>query len=148
MDADDLATLCQSCGMCCDGSLFGRARLEADEVAGARRNRLPVIESGTGFDQPCPALGPAPGGGRACSIYDERPRTCRRFVCRLFARHQQEGGSLEPRLASVRRVRELAATLESSGLRPPDFEGERMAGTPAAHAFAELMVLLEDFARA
>jgi hypothetical protein len=148
MDGDELATLCRSCGMCCDGSLFGRVPLEPDEVQGARKNHLPVLASGQGFEQPCPALAGAEGES-GCSVYAERPRACRRFVCRLFEQHAREGGPLEPRLAAVRRVRELAAALEASGLRQPDFDGERMAGTPAADAYTELMLRLgRDFARA
>jgi uncharacterized protein len=148
----DLATLCQSCGMCCDGSLFGVARLEPDEVSGARKNRLPVLDSERGFHQPCPALAPVGDTGegqRGCSIYEERPRACRSFTCRLLARFAREGGPLEPRMAAVRRVRELVAFLDSTGLRPPDFDGERAGGSPAADAFTELMACLErDFARA
>lgn len=155
MDSD-LAILCQSCGFCCDGSLFGRVPLRADEVASARRNRLAVLDSGRAFEQPCTALsvseGPS-GRRQACSIYDERPAACRSFACRLYARHQREGGPLEARLTSVRRVRQLIARLQASGLSPADFDAEPGgASSPdqaAVDAHAELMRLLEDdFARA
>jgi Fe-S-cluster containining protein len=117
----DLETLCQSCGLCCDGSLFGRVDLEPAEVLRARRNHLHVIGSGKAFEQPCAALRAIAAGAderRTCSIYGERPLACRRFTCRLHDRHRREGGPLEPRLAAVRRVRELLAGLEASRRDP------------------------------
>ena len=128
---EDLETLCQSCGLCCDGSLFGLVPLEREEVGVARRHRLHLVDSERGFEQPCSALSP----NGACSIYEERPRACRAFVCRLYDRHRREGGPLEPRLAAVQRVRELLTTLHAKGLGPADL--------------AELQQRLEDdFARA
>jgi Fe-S-cluster containining protein len=118
----ELETLCRACGLCCDGSLFGRVELEPDEVEPARR--LNVL---THFDQPCPALATS-----GCTIYRDRPRSCRRFTCRLYERHRREGGPLDARLAVVRRARALLAGLD------------RAAPVPA-----ELTRLLdEDFARA
>lgn len=130
MGEGDLATLCRSCGLCCDGSLFGRARLDADEVDVARKQRLRVVANGGSFEQRCVAL-----LDRACTIYDDRPRACRSFVCRLYERHRQEGGPLEARLARVRRARELL---------------DHLACSPCgADVPAELTTLLEeDFARA
>jgi Fe-S-cluster containining protein len=127
----DLATLCQSCGLCCDGSLFGLVPLDRDEVALARKNRLHVLESDKGFEQPCAALSES----GACSIYDERPRACDKFICRLYERQRREGGSLEPRLAAVQRVRALITEVRAQGLGASELE--------------ELQKRLEeDFARA
>src|SRR5215472_16937799 len=107
-DGADLERLCQSCGLCCDGSLFGRVGLAPGEVEGARRRGLRVVPSGGSLEQPCAALeASASGRRRTCSIYDERPQSCRAFACRLYERHRLEGGPLEERLAVVRRVREL-----------------------------------------
>jgi Fe-S-cluster containining protein len=152
----DLALLCQSCGLCCDGSLFGFVALEGEELA-LTKHRLRVLPSGKGFEQPCSALtssGPGPGG-YVCSIYEERPIACRRFVCRLYDRHQREGGPIEDRLAVVRRVRFLVATLEGSGFTPADFEAAPSSARPcdesasaARRAYLELTRSLEeDFAR-
>jgi hypothetical protein len=88
------------------------------------------------------------GAARTCAIYDERPVACRRFVCRLYDRHRREGGPLAPRLAAVRRVRELVGSLEAAGLEPADFEAGRPASV-ARETYEELMQRLEeDFARA
>lgn len=125
----ELTTLCQSCGLCCDGSLFGRVDLEAEEVEPARRNRLRVIDSGRAFEQPCAALVPldvsAEAPRRVCSLYEDRPASCRRFVCRLYERFRRGGGPLEPHLAAVRRVRRLLAAIEIEGrLRTPELVDE------------------------
>jgi Fe-S-cluster containining protein len=153
----ELEVLCQSCGLCCDGSLFGRVDLEPEEIEPARRHRLRVLPGARGFEQPCAALarrGPELGR-RCCSIYEERPLACRRFACRLYERHLREGGPIEERLRVVRRVRDLAASLEASGLVPSDFESGPSAGpvdprvARAMPAYLELTRSLEEhFARA
>lgn len=126
----DLHALCRACGMCCDGTLFGRAQLDADEIDVARRLRLRVVQSASSsasFEQRCSAL-----AGDGCTIYDERPRSCRRFVCRLHDRARAGNGSLDEHLGRVRRARELLAHLEESGVVDPELT----------------RLLDEDFARA
>ena len=130
----ELARLCSSCGLCCDGSLFGRVDLASDEVDLARKHRLKVVPSGTSFEQPCSALVRSEGDERSCSIYAERPGSCRRFTCRLLARHRDEGGPLEQRLQVVRHVRRLLVSA-------------RDAEVGSAHADLT-RILEEDFARA
>ena len=133
---DELSMLCQSCGMCCDGSLFDFVRLAPGEAGTARKQRLRVIRGGQAVAQPCVAL--SAGQHRACSVYEGRPRACGAFVCRLYERHRSEGGDLEPRLAAVQRTRALLSELASRKRTPADFDGAR-----------ELVRRLEeDFARA
>ena len=116
--ATDLERLCRACGLCCDGSLFGRVDLEPDEIEPARRRRLTVIPSGKSFEQPCTALVRAEEGGFSCTVYASRPRACDRFVCRLFEEHRTNGGPLETRLAVVRRARSLLAAGSYDELTP------------------------------
>ena len=118
----DLAMLCRSCGLCCDGSLFGRVTLATEEVVPARERHLPVIADGRAFEQPCTGLASVDDAAerRVCSVYRDRPRACRGFVCRLYERHRREGGPLEPRIATVRRVRQLIAGLQASGPTPAE----------------------------
>lgn len=141
--AGDLHALCAACGLCCDGSLFGVGSLEPDEIEPARRLGLRVLRDA--FEQPCVAL-----VDRRCSIYEARPRACRRFRCHLYERHRVEGGPLDERLEAVARVRALLAALEAEGLTPADFTGESARPSPmAAQLFEELVRRLEeDFARA
>ncbi len=136
VDKTSLEHLCQSCGLCCDGSLFDRARLEPDEVGSARKHRLRVVANEGSFEQRCSAL-----VGRACTIYDARPRACHAFTCRLYQRHAREGGSLEARTAIVAHVRALFAELEAGGA-PSDGEENDLR-------VVELVALLkEHFERA
>lgn len=116
MRETELQTLCQACGLCCDGSLFGRVPLLPSEVAAARKHRLLVLPSERAMEQPCPAL-VDDGGSRTCAAYDDRPAACRAFDCALLSRHRAEGGPLAARLASVRRTRALLAAVEASGER-------------------------------
>jgi uncharacterized protein len=113
----DLARLCRSCGLCCDGSLFGVVDLEPREVAVATSRRLRVLPSAKAFEQPCAALASSGAGDdRDCHIYDDRPRSCRRFTCRLYEKHRRDGGPVDECLAAVRRVRALLARIEAPGL--------------------------------
>lgn len=133
----ELGTLCRSCGLCCDGSLFGCVTLDPEELPGARKNRLQVLQRGNAFEQPCSSLSTL-GAQRACSIYSDRPRACRAFTCRLYDRQRHDGGPLEARLESVRRVRALLGLLETTT------DEEALRG-----AIAELTRRIQaDFARA
>ena len=97
------AELCTACGFCCDGRLFSLAPLTADEASWARRRRLPlVMHSGTiSLEQPCGAL-----EGTRCTVYDERPESCRRFVCELLDRVTNGELSLEAAIKHVTAARD------------------------------------------
>lgn len=80
--ARDATRVCLSCGMCCDGTLFDRAPLKANEVEPARASVLKVLQTpdgGHALAQPCAALKTA-----GCSIYEQRPAACRRYECPLL----------------------------------------------------------------
>ena len=81
-DAGD-KNICVSCGLCCSGVLFDRARAAPNETAALAGAGLEVTV-GTGekleFRLPCPQL-----HEKRCSIYERRFDICRTFVCRLLA---------------------------------------------------------------
>lgn len=82
MSAADLAELCRSCGLCCDGTLFTFVRLEPTEAVSARRSGLVVLRRDDGSDalaQRCSAL-----SGCDCTVYEARPGPCRRYECLLL----------------------------------------------------------------
>ncbi len=142
---DELGRLCLACGLCCDGSLFRGAGLLAEEVEPARKRGLAIIDEGKGFAQPCPKLEHAEDEKR-CSMYADRPKACRGFTCKLYVRHRDEGGALEPRLAVVARTRQLLAILEADGLSPRG-AGERsleFQSPETMEAFVELMETIGD----
>ena len=71
--------LCRSCGFCCDGTLFARVRLaDGEDVTGPRLDVV-VDERGRWLRQPCGAL-----DGLDCSMYADRPGTCRTYRCDLL----------------------------------------------------------------
>jgi Fe-S-cluster containining protein len=80
---------CDGCTACCTSSQF--VHIEPDETATLRRipaellfpaPRLPIGHVLMGYDERghCPMLIDG-----ACSIYEDRPRTCRTYDCRIFA---------------------------------------------------------------
>jgi len=95
--------LCQACGFCCDGTLFdGIAVTEADS-AGLARARLPLFRDGgrSTLCLPCPAhVG-------ACTVYEDRPSTCRTYQCELVTRLEQDDLDLPSALLRVERIRGL-----------------------------------------
>lgn len=79
-------SLCLSCGLCCDGTLFSNVPLEAGEAA-RLKGRVSLVRGGGTMKQPCRAL-----EGVSCRVYEERPQTCRKFRC--LALQQLEAGEV------------------------------------------------------
>ena len=80
---------CGDCVGCCTSSLFVHVRPEESATLAVIPSRLLVRAPGRprghrllGFaeDGSCPMF-----TARACSIYAQRPRTCRDYDCRMFA---------------------------------------------------------------
>lgn len=103
-----LSTLCQRCGLCCDGTLFTHVPLRPTEVAPLRALGLPVGEREDGkpfLPQRCAAL-----DGRRCTAYAERPEGCRRYHCQLFSALAEGEVSLPEALAVVDGAHALLAS--------------------------------------
>lgn len=84
MQPTPLEALCLDCGLCCDGSLF-EAVLVTESEAGQACWASHTAGGGPGISprvaQPCPML-----HGQTCTIYAQRPETCRRYECGLYTR--------------------------------------------------------------
>ena len=95
------------CGLCCDGSLFDRFRLDPDELPWAERKRLPLVqEDGHAYArQRCGCY------DGSCTAYGERPRTCRAFRCKLLARVESGDWSVKEAMAVVGATRTQLAAL-------------------------------------
>jgi len=106
----ELSELCRSCGACCSGAMFGFVPLVPGEMQIETRRKLKVFTEAGGdrFKLPCPGLEAA-----VCTVYEDRPDVCRGYKCGLYLEHEREGGELAPRLAKVRRVRELLDTIRA-----------------------------------
>jgi len=117
--------LCPSCGLCCNGVLFGDVELQrGDDAKKLAALGVELFAKGRKkiFNQPCACL--ADG---LCKIYENRPARCRSFDCRALQR-VQEGkltvGAARKSIAEAKRlaeevlrlVRELGDTNESQPL--------------------------------
>ncbi len=108
-----LNTLCLRCGMCCDGTLFTHVSLQPEEAAALQERGMAIGSRSDGspaLTQACAAL-----DGRACTVYSDRPASCRRYHCQLFSALEEKEVSLEEALAVVdeahARVAAVARTL-------------------------------------
>ncbi|OJH35501.1 YkgJ family cysteine cluster protein [Cystobacter ferrugineus] len=113
-----LSTLCQHCGLCCDGTLFTHVPLQGTEAAPLRALGLPVKEREDGtsvLPQRCAAL-----DGRHCTAYAARPEGCRRYHCQLFSALSEGEVSLPEALAVVDGAHALLAA-QGAG-RGPEVE--------------------------
>lgn len=96
-ESHPVESLCTRCGICCTGAVLSGGRLEASELAFAERHQLRVVqtEKGPAFAHPCQLL-----NGKICGAYDERPKTCRAFRCKIL--RSVEAGELSEADALVR----------------------------------------------
>ncbi len=95
--------LCQACGFCCDGTLFDGIFVNEADVAGVTRARLPLFH-----DDGRPTLRlPCPAHVGTCTVYEDRPSTCRTYQCQLVTRLEQGDIDLPGALLRVERIRGL-----------------------------------------
>ena len=96
--------ICTECALCCNGALFDRVPTEADERArllGLGFVLEPADEDIV-FAQPCPKL-----DGRCCSVYAERPVTCRKFRCVLLRAHEEGAVTRDEALQRIETAKTL-----------------------------------------
>jgi len=99
-----MSDVCQTCGLCCDGSLFTIVPLATDEDV---PSILPIITRADGsraFRQKCPAL-----AGTCCTVYEARPQACQRHECLLFRAVTDKEVDLGEAAAVVARAKALIA---------------------------------------
>jgi hypothetical protein len=74
--ADPASALCLSCGLCCDGGLFGWVSLNDSDRERLRSNGLDAPEL---LPHPCPHYSTP-----ACTIYAIRPCQCADYRCEVL----------------------------------------------------------------
>ena len=81
------AQLCTACGLCCTGFFSSYGVLQSEDNTAVLARLLPLAERNgkLSFTLRCPAL-----QGRCCSIYKERPATCRSYRCALLKKVDAE----------------------------------------------------------
>ena len=101
--------LCTQCGLCCTGALHDTASAEPDEIAALRSHGADIIvRERLHFGLPCPCL-----KGTSCGIYEERPRVCSRYRCRLLQEVESAAVSLDEATLKVRTARQLFENVKS-----------------------------------
>ncbi len=119
-------SLCLECGFCCDGTMFSDVPLEPD--AKVPHAAIGARPGDPGFAQPCPAL-----DGCACTVYAQRPKTCRAFRCAALSGF--EDGSLSRG--------EAQATLDEVRSRRAQVARLVAAPTPGASVVAARRLMKE-----
>jgi uncharacterized protein len=105
-------TLCKSCGLCCTGHLFSRAKLRSAELDSAEALGLNVFRSDPsqrGFSQPCPLW-----QGK-CTIYTspQYPSFCGTYKCKLLKEVLNESTSLPDALTVIEQAKGMIHELEA-----------------------------------
>lgn len=104
-------SLCLSCNLCCDGTIFTHVKLTPEDQAAFAPEELCDVEGGhIALAQRCHNL----GADGACAIYDNRPSKCRAFDCALL-KHVEEG-ALSESFAQLVIAETKAATARSHRL--------------------------------
>ncbi len=104
---DAVSKLCPACGLCCNGVLFGDVELQrGDDAKKLSKLGMSLRKKKNGmasFNQPCSCF-----DGKLCSIYDDRPKRCRTFECRLLQRAQTDEVTIPAALKSIAEARRCA----------------------------------------
>ena len=153
--ADQEQSLCVRCGLCCDGTLFERARVFAeDDLARLEAEGFILVDvaAGTRFALPCHYH-----HNRICTVYQQwRPQICHTFRCALLRRLAAGELSLDEARAQIERTVALAERVR--GQVPAEAEARRHSLKQAMRAFQDaqaaagvdmnrtLAALLLDFA--
>jgi uncharacterized protein len=110
--------LCRSCGLCCDGTLFGRVRLQPQDPPEPLRLAGIIVtgdDRGSQFKLACAAHQHG-----CCHVYASRPSNCRSYQCKLLRRFANGAVTWAEALTQIGRVRRLREQLgkEIERLRP------------------------------
>lgn len=115
-----------------------------------RKVGLTILEDveGFGFELPCPQLEQA---SSSCSIYEARPRTCKRFQCALLERARTGAVIVDAAIETVARTKELIRKLQAEGMDLSPGADRALSGEEPGIVLgllSEVMVRLgTDFAR-
>lgn len=107
MEESAASKLCRSCGLCCSGVLFDKARAAPHPSAHLAALGLAMVEGDDKwFSLPCPHH-----DGLECTIYSRRPRICGDYRCALLERVDEGRAGLEEARGIVAKARALVADL-------------------------------------
>ena len=120
--------------MCCNGVLFGDVELQrGDDAKNLAALGMDLQKKKSGkicFTQPCSCF-----DGKLCSIYENRPKRCRSFECRLLERTQTEKVTVSSALKAIAEARRCADDVQKL-VRELGQNDERM---PLNRRYSEVM---------
>ncbi len=112
LKSESAMELCRSCGLCCDGTLFSGAPLEfIDNLAKLEAASIQILmqDEQHYFKQPCPAH-----CDKGCGIYDDRPKICQQFYCKLLIDEAARDISAWDAHALINQAQALKKTVQES----------------------------------
>ena len=129
--------LCRSCGLCCDGTLFGKVRLQPQDSPEPLRVAGIMVTSdhrGSLFKLACAAHQHG-----CCQVYASRPSNCRSYECKLLRRFKKGAVTWAEAAAQIDRLRRLREQLGR--------EVERLRPGMGRASVAEIVQIVPPFAR-
>jgi len=107
--------LCQQCGLCCNGTLFGFVRLSDEDVMHIETHISDIViqDRNRSFKQPCRYY-----QEKSCAVYSSwRPSACSTFECNLLIRYRQKkisfaeaANAIEEAVGRVEHLRNVLST--------------------------------------
>lgn len=112
-------TPCTACGMCCDGTLYSRAKVADGEEGRITEKGLQLtsFNDKTYFQLPCAYLSCA-----RCTIYEARFVVCRTFECALLRRFNAGEVEMDEALKLVATAKDLRAAVVSTDPLAHDYQ--------------------------
>lgn len=100
-DTASQQSICQACGICCDGTLFGQADIDSSGPDPSwPAEVIRSVSDGKKLPQPCPAY-----QKQLCVIYSSRPKICVDFSCILLKEYSSGTISLQEALSTIQTTR-------------------------------------------
>ncbi len=121
----EISSLCQACGVCCDGTIFSGVDVDPDTTTEVR-HRLKMVEGQSSLQIPCVHL-----AGTRCGVYEIRPSSCRAYECKQVKDHRSVGGSIAARLETVLTIRALSHRLREVARELPVADPALTGSEPA-----------------
>ena len=107
-----IATLCPTCGLCCNSVIFANVGLRPDDDAARLKSLgLPVAAPRSALRPPRLAQPCAAYDGCHCRVYADRPHYCREFECVLLKSVQAARTETAAALRIICTARERADTV-------------------------------------
>ncbi len=105
----DHQNICIQCGLCCDGTLFHHARIQANEPLETEYSFETIVRRKPAFRLPCNYL-----KDKVCSIYDRRPYSiCANFQCKLLRAVRSGNTTPAGALKIINEVIDMKTNIES-----------------------------------